>query len=295
MAIDGMTNTATIGRGLVFAVLLVAGLAKLASVATYGGDYATLVMSVLQGLLEIYLGVIYASRWQSGIMRRFMLGVFTVFLAYNVYLIAQGASSCGCYGSIRVAPIYSAGLNLGLLLAIYLTPTISLKSFELGPVSWGVLVASTIVGLLGIQFPKFGESLRQTAIVSPIETEIEYDFLNGYSHRFPLTISNVSSESITVVGWDSNHLSARFPDFTRTAIAPNQSHTFELLLEMSPLDEKQCQELIDGLNGFESRAEMNAWRKLRSVVFLNQYGEEFAKFAIKERIPMQVLKQWEEK
>jgi hypothetical protein len=287
MAIDGMTNTPTIGRGLVFAVLLVAGLAKLGSVATYGGDYATLVMSVAQGLLEIYLAVLYASRWQADIMRRVMLGVFTVFLAYNVYLIAQGSSSCGCYGSIRVAPIYSAGLNIGLLIVIYLIPTNYVSSFEVGTMSWGALVASSMIAVSLVSFPQLTGNMRSHVAVSPMLIEAEYGF-DGYEIRVPLTVTNRTHRQLKIIGWNSN-CAAEIVDFKISVLEHGESRNFNLLWKMEAANEEGRNWLINQLKQHRSREALLNLRGLRVLSFLNQHGEECARCLLQEKLAGSVV------
>ncbi|MDP1560511.1 MAG: hypothetical protein Q8M16_03855 [Pirellulaceae bacterium] len=282
-----MTNTATIGRGLVFAVLLVAGLAKLGSVATYGGDYATLVMSVAQGLLEIYLGVIYASRWQAGIMRRIMLGLFTVFLAYNVYLIAQGASSCGCYGSIRVAPIYSAGLNIGLLVVIYWIPTNFVRSFKLGTVSWGALVASSMIAITLVSFPQLTGNMRSHVAVSPMLIEAEYGF-DGYEIRVPLTLTNRTHRQLKIIGWNSN-CAAELLDFKNSVLEPGESRNFNLLWKMERMNDEGRNWLINELKQHRTREALENLKGLRVLSFLNQHGEECARCLLQEKLAGSVV------
>ncbi len=283
-----MTNTAVIGRGLVFAVLLVAGLAKLASVATYGGDWATLMMSVIQALLEIYLGVLYASRWQPGIMRRVMLVVFGVFIAYNLYLFVQGVSSCGCYGSIRVAPIYSVGLNIGLLILVFFIPATSKIPFELSPLSWGALVSATIIALVILTFPNWVINMRTEVVLTPLLLEAEYGF-DGYEHRVPITLTNLANRQIKIVGWSCNSSSAELHDFKITVLESGQSHTFNLLWGKEPLNEEEGNELIEGLLQYRSRATLEALKEIRVLSFLNQHGDECARCLLQEKLAESVV------
>jgi hypothetical protein len=287
MTLNGMTNTAMIGRGLVFTVLLVAGIAKLASVATNDADYATLVMSVAQGLLEIFLGVLYASRWQADIMRRVMLGVFTVFLLYNVYLIAQGASTCGCYGSIRVAPIYSAGLNLGLLIVVFLIPMNSVRSLELGTVSWGALVASSIMAISLVSFPQLTGNMRSHVALSPMLIEAEYGF-EGYEIRVPLTVTNRTHRQLKIIGWNSN-CAAELVDFEISVLEHGESRNFNLLWKMEAADEEGRNWLINELKQHRSREALQNLRGLRVLSFLNQHGDECARCLLQEKLAGSVV------
>lgn len=287
MAQHGMTNTAMIGRGLVFTVLLVAGIAKLASVATYGSDYATLVMSVTQGQLEILLGVLYASRWQAVVMRQVMLGVFTVFLAYNLYLIAQGASSCGCYGSIRVAPIYSAGLNLGLLITVFLIPMNSARSFELGTVPWGALVSSSMIAIGLASFPQITSNMRSHVTVSPMLIEAEYGF-DGYEIRVPLTVTNRTRRQLKIIGWNSNS-AAELLDFKISVLEHGESRIFNLLWTREYLTQEERKDLIDGLKQHRSRTELETLRESHWLIFLNQHGEECARCLLQEKLAGSVV------
>lgn len=277
-----------VGRYLVFAILVIAGIAKLSTVVVYGADNPTRLMSVFQGLVEICLGVFYVSFWFPALMRMVLLSFLLTFLAYNGYLIWQGATSCGCFGNVNVAPFYTAMMNTGLLVIVYLIPSDVKETFEISPMGWGVLASSALIAFAVLIAPTSISSVPASIVISPSFIELDYGF-DGYDRRVRLVIRNLSSKPVRITGWDTNSSSVKFPDFEKIEIVAGESHTYQLQLLMDPLKEENRHELISGLAEYKSRKELEDLKQIRVISFLNQYGEDCAKCVIQENLTESVI------
>lgn len=277
-----------IGRYLVFAILLIAGIAKLSTVVLDGADNPTRLMSVFQGLVEIYLGVFYVSFWFPSLMRKVLLGVLLAFLAYNGYLIWQGATSCGCFGSVSVAPFYMAMLNVGLFVIVFFIPSKVKETFQISPMGLGVLTSSTLIALAVLISPISISNVRDSIVIAPSFIELDYGF-DGYERQVPMVLKNVSSKPIRITGWDTNSNSAKLLDFKKGVLAAGESQTYQLQLSMAPFNEEKRHELISGLAEYRSRKELTDLKQIRVIRFLNQFGEDCAKCVIQENLTESVI------
>ncbi len=269
------------------AVLLLAGLAKIVA-ASRGAEYATIATSVAQGLGEIVLGVLYASLWHSRFVRHLLMVVFTGFMFYNGYLYWLGAVSCGCYGEIRVAPIYSVGLNAVLLIVVYFCPSDSESTFELKPVLLGVLASSIGLAVTVLSFPTMVSRFNNNVTLSPLVIEVETDF-NGFEQQVSLVLVNHSDQELRLTGWDSNNPYVDLQNFSPLVMQPGQSQTFDMVWKQPPMSEADKVGNIKALQQFASRREIQAVKKTRVLAFLNQYGEGCASCLLQEKLAESIV------
>ena len=269
------------------AVLLLAGLAKIVA-SSRGGEYPTIAISVAQGLVEIGLGVLYASIWQSRVVRYILLVAFTGFLFYNGYLHWRGAVSCGCYGEIRVAPIFSVGLNAVLLIVVYLVRSTAESTFELKPVWLGVMASSIGLAMTVLAFPTILSRFDHNVTVRPLVIEVENDF-NGFEKQVSLVLVNHSDQELRLTGWDSNNPYVELLNFSPLVMKPGQSQTFDMVWKQPPMSEADKVRNIKDLQQFASRQEIQSLKKTRVLAFLNQYGEDFASCLLQERLAESIV------
>lgn len=269
------------------AVLLLAGLAKIVA-ASRGGEYATIATSVAQGLVEIGLGVLYASRWQSRFVRYLLFFVFTGFMFYNGYLYWLGAVSCGCYGEIRVAPILSVGLNSVLLIVVYFCQSTSESTFELKPILLGIFASSIGLAVTVLSFPTMVSHFHSNVTLTPLVIEVETDF-KGFEQHVSLVLVNHSDQELRLTGWDSNNPYVELLNFRPLVMQPRQSQTFDMVWKQPPMSEADKAGNIKALQQFASRREIQAVKKTRVLAFLNQYGENCASCLLQEKLAESIV------
>ena len=75
----------------------------------------------LQIATELSVGAIAMSGLYWRRLRWFALLLFTGFALYSLYLALSGASSCGCFGFIKVHPWWTGALDLAVVTGLLLT------------------------------------------------------------------------------------------------------------------------------------------------------------------------------
>ena len=102
------------GRFLLSAILIATGTVKL-----WGFDHHMAWRSIGLGVLataEIYAGTALAFGAFGFGLVRVLLAAFSAFLAWNLYQVATGSATCGCFGDLRVPPWLAACLDLSILI-----------------------------------------------------------------------------------------------------------------------------------------------------------------------------------
>lgn len=65
---------------------------------------------LIAGELGIGFLALYGVYWKQ--LRMVAMTLFTMFAGYSLYLALQGAESCGCFGSVKVNPWWTLGLDV---------------------------------------------------------------------------------------------------------------------------------------------------------------------------------------
>lgn len=144
---------------------------------------------VMQG--EVILGCWFLSGQWTTAARRTAVACFTIFAVVNIYHILTKHTSCGCFGSLRVSPIVSLGIDLLMVAGLILgrtSPGVPLKWQFLGhhlpALGVIILVASgALWGWIASQ-PRFA----QASIIDhfPSSGIVLIDWRQWINHRFPL-------------------------------------------------------------------------------------------------------------
>lgn len=67
---------------------------------------------------ELLLGLLFASGLYWHQLRWWAAALFTGFAGYTLYLILQGAESCGCFGPLKVHPWWTFSLDSAIVLGL---------------------------------------------------------------------------------------------------------------------------------------------------------------------------------
>jgi hypothetical protein len=78
-------------------------------------------LSPLQVGVELAIGLLALTGFYWRQLRWFALVLFIAFAAYSFHLATTGATSCGCFGPLRVHPWWTFGLDLAVVLGLILS------------------------------------------------------------------------------------------------------------------------------------------------------------------------------
>lgn len=105
-------------------------------------EFGVLVFSVLLAA-EISLGLVLVISSRARIPRVCGSLVFLGFAVFSLYIAIGGATSCGCFGSLKVNPWITASLDLLMSLLLYLASKTDQHIFRTKPV---VVTAAALLG-----------------------------------------------------------------------------------------------------------------------------------------------------
>jgi hypothetical protein len=122
-------------RWLVGLVLIFAAILKAVELVTEPAIALTTgrMMLPLQIGVELCLGLCALTGLYWRHLRYLAAALFTAFAAYSLYLATTGATSCGCFGPVRIHPWWTFGLDLAILLALLLSIPATRSFLPLSP------------------------------------------------------------------------------------------------------------------------------------------------------------------
>lgn len=97
---EGKVALSRAGLLCVCLLLIWAGLLK--SAQAYNSGFGSVAM--IQGLAEIFLGLLLASGWRRDWIISVAWVLFCVFTGFMMNLVVRGEASCGCFGELDVPP-----------------------------------------------------------------------------------------------------------------------------------------------------------------------------------------------
>jgi hypothetical protein len=162
-------------------------------------------------VFEILLGFWLISRWQTVGSCFTGAGVYAVLAAVNVYLLVQGAPSCGCFGKTQVSPWVMLAVDCLLALGL------GFIGFSLRKIESSAEVKSTIAILLGMgiiastsqmtanssMFQERLAKLRGSALFFDPVVKLPA-ITAGTQHTFALPLKNITEQPITISGATSD-------------------------------------------------------------------------------------------
>ena len=104
------------GRGAIFAILLMAGIAKLFSHSSTDHPWGRWLLP----LLEISLATWQLLPWLSRARFYVTLSIVTAFTVHTSLRILEGNPNCNCFGAITINPLATLALDAGLLVCVLL-------------------------------------------------------------------------------------------------------------------------------------------------------------------------------
>lgn len=190
-------------------LLCLAGIAKLPfgfSKVLYG------VPSILIGAADLGIGLLIlfkagrsASREPQGATRGPIILAISLFVLYafvNALQVLQGKSSCDCFGSISITPIWMlvADLYFALMLSFFLWQK---ETQIVGDRSW--IIAALGIASLFHTISVGQETPSETAIkLSPQNVKVSVNHTIGHYEEFQIRVENSSAEEFRLIGWNSD-------------------------------------------------------------------------------------------
>lgn len=220
-------------------ILIITGILKLIGVINTPQDglFGSAAITSLVVLFEYLLAFRLLARRNLQTTTLVALFFFLFGMLYNTFLFAKGVPTCGCVGVTEISPVYMAVFDAIVVLVLFaffkMNPPLTSSTSEVWDV-FSLASIITIVPLLGLFV--FSDNPKETIDRLRGEKLITVNYIdNGVKElsrggKLTIKVKNVSSESITLVGYNSTCNSAMFHQFP-IVIKPNSEIDLDFNME----------------------------------------------------------------